>query len=256
MQGSPSATQSARKDHAVELFGPLARNYDRVGNALSFGQDPRWRAAMVDAVQARATDRVLDVAAGTGLVAAELVSRYRCQVVALDQSPQMLELARARVDRDHLAENISIVQGEAEHLPFADGEFDHLTFTYLLRYVDDPAATMRELARVVRPGGRICSLEFAIPPNPLWRFCWRVYTHVGLPTLGRLFSREWSAAGRFLAHSIPEFYKRWPLERIVELWYAAGIEDVQVRRMSLGGGVVMWGERARLESPPIRVSCD
>jgi demethylmenaquinone methyltransferase/2-methoxy-6-polyprenyl-1,4-benzoquinol methylase len=199
---------------------------------------------MVDTVQARATDRVLDVAAGTGLVATELARRYRCQVVALDQSPQMLAHARSRVDRDEfLAERVSIVQGEAERLPFADGEFDHLTFTYLLRYVDDPGSTLSELARVVRPGGRICSLEFAIPPNPLWRFCWRLYIHVGLPTLGRLFSREWSAAGRFLAHSIPEFYKRYPLERIIELWKTAGIEDMQVRRMSLGGGVVMWGRK-------------
>lgn len=246
MQGSTSVAESARKHHALELFAPLAQHYDRVGSALSFGQDPRWRAAMVDAVQAGATDRVLDVAAGTGLVATELVRSYRCQVVALDQSSQMLEGARSRVDRDpFLAECISIIQGEAERLPFADGEFDHLTFTYLLRYVDDPAATMRELARVVRPGGHIASLEFAIPTNPLWRFCWELYTHVGLPALGRLFSREWSSAGRFLAHSIPEFYEHWPLERVVELWRAAGIEEVQVRRMSLGGGVVMWGRRAK-----------
>ncbi|MGH2833365.1 MAG: ubiquinone/menaquinone biosynthesis methyltransferase [Solirubrobacteraceae bacterium] len=245
MQASASATESARKQHALELFEPLARHYDRVGNALSFGQDPRWRAAMVEAVQARATDRVLDVAAGTGLVATELVQRYRCQVVALDQSSQMLERARARVDRDEfLAERVSIVQGEAEHLPFGDGEFDHLTFTYLLRYVDDPGSTLSELVRVVRPGGRICSLEFGVPPNPLWRFCWRLYTHVGLPVLGRLFSREWSLAGRFLAHSIPEFYERWTLEQVIELWRNAGIEEVQVRRMSLGGGVVMWGKKA------------
>lgn len=244
MQSSSSASQSARKRHALELFAPLARGYDRVGSALSFGQDPRWRRALVDTVQASAHERVLDVATGTGLVAAELARRYGCQVVALDQSTQMLEAARARVDRDELlASHISIMQGEAERLPFANGEFDHLTFTYLLRYVDDPPATMRELARVVRPGGRIASLEFAVPANRLWRSSWRLYTHLGLPALGRIFSREWSAAGRFLAHSIPEFYGRYPLERIVELWRAAGVEQVQVRHMSLGGGVVMWGTR-------------
>jgi demethylmenaquinone methyltransferase/2-methoxy-6-polyprenyl-1,4-benzoquinol methylase len=148
---------------------------------------------------------------------------------------------------------VSLVEGEAERLPFADAEFDHLTFTYLLRYVEGPAATLVELARVVRPGGRIAMLEFAVPTNPLWRAAWRLYTHVGLPVLGRLFSREWFATGSFLARSIPDFYERFPLERVVQLWRDAGIEGVQVRRMSLGGGVVMWGTRgsasAKARSP-------
>lgn len=245
MSSPPSATESHRKRHALELFSPLAPNYDRVGTALSFGQDPRWRAAMVDAVKASAQERVLDVATGTGLVAAELVRRYNCQVVALDQSPQMLEAASARVDRnDLLARHISIVQGEAEHLPFADGEFDHLTFTYLLRYVDDPGSTLRELARVVRPGGRICSLEFGVPPSQPWHLLWRFYTHVGLPLLGGLVSRDWYQTGRFLARSIPGFYEQHPLEEVAQMWRRAGIESVGLRQMSLGGGVVMWGTRA------------
>ena len=181
---------SERKRHALELFAGLPRHYDRVAAVLSFGQDPRWRRAMVSAVDARPGDRVLDVATGTGLVAQALVRRYGCTVVGLDQSAAMLGGARARVARDPaLAERVTLVSGEAERLPFADGEFDHLTFTYLLRYVDDPAATMRELARVVRPGGRVASLEFAVPPSPFWRALWSLYTHVGLPAFGRLVSR-------------------------------------------------------------------
>ena len=199
---------------------------------------------MVAAIDAAPGERVLDVATGTGMVAQELVRRYGCTVVGLDQSPGMLAGARARLARDPaLAARVSLIEGEAERLPFADEEFDHLTFTYLLRYVEDPAATLAELARVVRPGGRIAMLEFAVPPNPLWRAAWRLYTHVGLPVLGRLFSREWFATGSFLAHSIPDFYERFPLERVVQLWREAGIEGVQARRMSLGGGVVMWGTR-------------
>jgi demethylmenaquinone methyltransferase/2-methoxy-6-polyprenyl-1,4-benzoquinol methylase len=229
----------------------LGRHYDRVATLLSFGQDPRWRRAMVAAVNAAPGERVLDVATGTGLVAQELVRRYGCTVVGLDQSPGMLAGARARLARDPaLGARVSLVEGEAERLPFAHGEFDHLTFTYLLRYVDDPAATVAELARVVRPGGRVATLEFAVPPNPLWRVAWRVYTHVGLPLLGRLFSREWSATGRFLARSIPDYYERFPLERIVGMWRDAGIEEVRVRRMSLGGGVVMWGTRGDVGAHP------
>jgi demethylmenaquinone methyltransferase / 2-methoxy-6-polyprenyl-1,4-benzoquinol methylase len=228
------------------LFAGLPRHYDRVGAVLSFGQDPRWRKAMVGAVEARPGERVLDVATGTGLVAQALVRRYGCTVVGLDQSAAMLEAARARLARDAaLRRRVSLVEGEAERLPFADGEFDHVTFTYLLRYVDDPAATLRELARVVRRGGRVASLEFGVPTSPLWRPLWTFYTRRGLPALGRLVSREWRETGDFLARSIPEFYARYPLDEVVGYWSDAGIDSVHVKRMSLGGGVVIWGTRER-----------
>ena len=242
--GSGFTAPGSLKPETLELFAPLPRHYDRVAAVLSFGQDPRWRRAMVEAVRAQRDERVLDVATGTGLVAQELVRRYGCEVVGLDQSPQMLAGAQAKLDADRrLAERVSLVRGEAEQLPFADEEFEHLTFTYLLRYVEDPQATMAELARVVKPGGRIASLEFAVPPRALWRGLWSFYTHVGLPVLGRAVSREWAHTGHFLAESIPAFYKRYPMDRVVELWEQAGIEDIRVRRMSLGGGVVMWGTK-------------
>ena len=235
---------ASRKQHALALFSGLPRHYDRAGAALSFGQDPRWRRAMVAAVDARPGERVLDVATGTGLVASELVSRYGVSVIALDQSPQMLAAARARLDRaPALARAVTLVEGQAEALPFADGEFDHLTFTYLLRYVEDPAATLRELARVVAPGGRIASLEFGEPGREPWHALWSAYTRVGLPTLGRLVSTEWCEVGHFLARSIPDFYARHPLSTLVADWEAAGIVDVRTRVMSFGAGVVMWGRR-------------
>lgn len=245
------AVAGTLKREALDLFAPLPRHYDAVAAVLSFGQDPRWRRAMVQAIRGRAGERVLDVATGTGLVAQELVHRYGCEVVGLDQSPQMLARARERVALDpRMRGLVSLVHGEAERLPFADSDFDHLTFTYLLRYVEDPAATLAELARVVKPGGRIASLEFAVPGNPLWRSAWRLYTRVGLPTLGALVSREWSYTGRFLAESIPAFYERHPLEEVRRMWLDAGIQRVTVRPMSLGGGVVIWGEKAGGDTPP------
>jgi demethylmenaquinone methyltransferase / 2-methoxy-6-polyprenyl-1,4-benzoquinol methylase len=235
------AVTSQRKEHALEMFSKLPRSYDEVAAAFSFFQDPRWRKAAVEAVGAGPDDRVLDVACGTGLVSAALVERWGCRVVGLDQSAAMLGRARTRAAADpRLAGRVDFVEGEAESLPFADGEFDHLTFTYLLRYVEDPAATLRELARVVKPGGRISSLEFCIPSGA-WFWLWRLYTRVGLPALGRLVSRGWYEAGRFLGPSIEDFYRAHPLRRQVGLWEAAGIERVVVRRMSLGGGVVIWG---------------
>ncbi len=233
-----------RKEHALALFAGLPRRYDGAGAVLSFGQDPRWRHEMVGRVAAGPHERVLDVATGTGMVAAALVRRYGCSVVGLDQSPEMLAGAKARLRGDPtLAARVELVRGEAESLPFADGEFDHLTFTYLLRYVDDPAATLRELARVVRPGGRIASLEFMLPPNPVARALWRVYTRFGLPSLGRLISRDWYEVGRFLGPSITDLYRSLPLERQLELWRSAGIASVDARVMSLGGGVVISGTR-------------
>jgi demethylmenaquinone methyltransferase/2-methoxy-6-polyprenyl-1,4-benzoquinol methylase len=235
---------SPRKQHALGLFSGLPRRYDLAGAVLSFGQDPRWRRAMVRQIRASPNDRVLDVATGTGMVAAALVRRYDCSVVGLDQSPEMLAGARAKLEADRqLAEHVTLVRGEAESLPFGDGDFDHLTFTYLLRYVDDPAATLRELARVVKPGGRIASLEFMLPPNALARALWRVYTRAFMPVLGRMISRDWYEVGGFLGPNISELYARLPLDRQLELWRGAGIEDVRARVMSFGGGVVIWGTR-------------
>ena len=235
---------TAKKTHALQLFSGLPRRYDAMGAVLSLGQDPRWRRALVATVGASPTDRVLDVATGTGLVATELVRRYDCSVVGLDQSEQMLSRAQQKLtEQPGLRERIELVLGEAELLPFDDAVFDSLTFTYLLRYVDDPARTMRELARVVKPGGRITSLEFAVPTSPVLRALWNLYTRVALSALGILVSRDWYEVGRFLGPSIVDFYERYPLSRLREEWQRAGIHSVEIRRMSFGAAVVMSGVR-------------
>lgn len=223
---------------AQELFAPLGPGYDRWGAVLSFGQDPRWRRFLVSRIEAGPSDTVLDVATGTGAVALELQRQKGCTVVGLDQSAQMLEIARQRLP------GVRLVEGDADQLPFPDASFDGLTFTYLLRYVDDPAATLRELARVVRPGGAIAGLEFGVPPNPLARPLWRAYVHMGLPAAGRLISPGWRSVGDFLGPSIEELWERIPPARMLELWREAGIAGVRARRMSLGGGVVIWGRNS------------
>ena len=223
---------------ARTLFAPLGPTYDRYAALLSFGQDPRWRRFLVSRLDVGPRDTVLDVATGTGAVARDLVARTGCTVVGLDQSPEMLAEAQRR-----LPASVTLVEGRAEQLPFPDAAFDALTFTYLLRYVDDPAATLRELARVVRPGGTIAGLEFALPRG-VWRPLWESYVRAGLPLAGRLLSPGWAEVGDFLGPSIRGFYERYPEPLLLELWWDAGVRDLRARRLSLGGGIVTWGRRA------------
>ncbi len=225
-----------RRRHAIGLFAPLGTSYDRVGATLSLGQDPRWRRFLVSRVPADG-GRVLDVATGTGLVAALLV-RGGHPVTGLDQSPEMLAVARDRFDG-----TVELVEASAEALPFPDAAFDHLTFTYLLRYVDAPGEVLRELVRVVKPGGTVAMLEFAVPRG-LWRPLWELYVRFGLPLAGRVISPGWHDVGRFLGPSIRGFWEQLPEPALLELWRGAGVADVRSRRLSVGGGIVVWGTKA------------
>jgi demethylmenaquinone methyltransferase/2-methoxy-6-polyprenyl-1,4-benzoquinol methylase len=234
---------SARTRHARDLFAPLGPTYDRYARLLSFGQDPRWRSFLVSRIPPDAR-RVLDVATGTAAVAIELArAEPERTVVGVDQSPEMLAAGRERVERAGLGDRIELRDGRAEDLPFADGELDALTFTYLLRYVDDVPATLRELVRVVRPGRTVAMLEFGLPRGA-WRPLWELYVRVGLPAAGSVVSPGWGGVGRFLGPSIRTFWRDWPEARLLDAWREAGVADVRARRLSLGGGLVVWGARA------------
>jgi demethylmenaquinone methyltransferase/2-methoxy-6-polyprenyl-1,4-benzoquinol methylase len=239
------ARSESSNSFAIDLFSPLATRYDLLCEVLSMGQNRRWRRCMIDHVVEGGPAKVLDVASGTAGVAVQLARRTPARVFAYDLTLPMLQHGAKRVGAAGLGERIDLVEGRAEELPFADQTFDALTFTYLLRYVEDPAATLAELARVVKPGGAAASLEFLAPPNPLWRAAWWCYTRFVLPTAGWLTGgRQWWRVGRFLGPNIANHYRRYSVPWTVRAWEAAGFEEVGVRQMSLGGGVVMWGRRA------------
>jgi demethylmenaquinone methyltransferase/2-methoxy-6-polyprenyl-1,4-benzoquinol methylase len=234
---------TAPNRQATELFDGLPARYDRLGALLSLGQDRRWRKEMVSHVVAGPTGRVLDVATGPAGVALAIRSATGAQVVGLDLTGPMLARARQNLASRHEG-GVHLVQGRGEELPFADGAFDAVSFTYLLRYVADPEATVAELARVLRPGGTLSSLEFHLPPNPVWRGLWWCYTRLVLPVAGWLTGgREWFEVGRFLGPNITRHYRRYPLAWTIEAWGRAGIQGVGSRLMSLGGGLVMWGTK-------------
>ena len=227
------------------LFSGLPRQYDRLAGVLSLGQDRRWRRAMIDHVVAPSPASVLDVATGPAGVALQLAERTQARIIGIDLSEPMLRRGQVNVAAAGRRDRIALVLGRGEQLPFPDASFDALTFSYLLRYVAEPGLTLAELARVVRPGGIIASLEFAVPPNRFWWVWWWLYTRGLLPLAGAaLGGRPWFDVGRFLGPNISEHYRRHPVEAIVEAWTAAGVVDVAARRMSLGGGLVMWGKRA------------
>ena len=234
----------AENAFAAGLFEPLPARYDLLAELLSFGQNRRWRLELVRHVTAASPDRVLDVATGTAGVAIEIASRTQADVTGVDISESMMQRGRERVHASGLDGRITLEVGRAEALRFADAAFDAVSFTYLLRYVADPASTMKELARVLRPGGVMASLDFFVPPQVTWRTAWRAYTRVALPAMGFVLGGgAWWRVGTFLGPNIEAHYSSWPLERITEAWRDAGMENVHVQPMSLGGGVVMWGRK-------------
>jgi demethylmenaquinone methyltransferase/2-methoxy-6-polyprenyl-1,4-benzoquinol methylase len=230
---------------ARDLFDGLADRYDRLGAILSLGQDRRWREAMVDAASSARPELVLDVATGPGGVAIALSRAAGSTVVGVDLTSEMLIRASHNIEATGTDARIKLVEANAESLPFPDCCFDALTFTYLLRYVSDPAATLRELTRVVRRGGVVANLEFHIPPSRFWHAMWWMYTRCVLPPAGYLAGgKEWWRVGRFLGPSISRHYRRYPMEYHLRAWEDAGMADVRVQIMSLGGGLVMWGRKS------------
>ena len=229
---------------ARTLFAPLGSDYDRWAAILSFGQDPRWRRFLVDRVPVTGDARVLDVATGTGAIARLLARRYGCRVLGVDQSPEMLAGARARVEKAGLGALIELQLATADELALAPASFDGLTSGYLLRYVEDPSATARRLLALLRPGAPFAFLDFGVPQQPVAHAAWELYTGVGLPVLGRVVSAGWGQVGRYLRPSIRAFERDYPPQRLCELFRAAGGAAVASRRLSLGGCTVVWGVRA------------
>jgi demethylmenaquinone methyltransferase/2-methoxy-6-polyprenyl-1,4-benzoquinol methylase len=230
------------------VFRGLPERYDQLAEWLSFWQNLRWRTALVEAIadQYPRPRLVADIATGTAGVALALAARTGATIVGFDLDEGMARqgLRNVRAARSTGDATIAIALAKGEQLPLADASVDALSFTYLLRYVDDPAATLVELARVVRPGGVVANLEFAVPDSRLWHPLWWCYTRAVLPVAGLLTGgAPWYRVGRFLGPSISTHYRRYPIKWTVSAWERAGIGEVTVRFMSLGGGLVMWGRK-------------
>ena len=236
-----SSTVPEPNRFARRLFAGIAPQYERMGAILSLGQDARWRRFLVSKTNAVPGSTVLDVAAGTQLVSRELAARRNVRVVALDQSEPMLRAGGEPNRLARLDDRITPVLARAERLPFDDDAFDAVTFTYLLRYVEDPAGTVRELARVLRPGGSIAMLEFSVPSSPVTRAGWWAHTRLVMPGLGALVSPAWARTAAFLGPNVSSFVAAHPLAEWVRWFQEAGVRHVRTRTFLAGTAVVLWG---------------
>ncbi len=230
------------RDLPRRLFNGIASKYEGPAVFFSYGQYRRWHRSLVSRLQLPAESRVLDVCTGTGLVAMDIAQRGQVHVVGIDLSDGMLGAAQGNL-RECGLQNVTLVQGRAEQLPFADATFDVVVFTYLLRYVQDSQASLHELSRVLRPGGQLASLEFYVPPNPAIRLLWMAHSFLWMPLATRFLSPGWREVGGVLGPSITAFYKRHSLNDLRAMWAAARVKEVKVKLLSLGGAVVMWGSK-------------
>jgi len=231
---------------AKALFAGISSSYDRWAEVFSLFQYRYWRASLLAGLRPQPGERILDVSTGTGAVALDLAGKG-CLVVGLDLSRDMLREALRRLGSGcpvHLtASRLALVEGRAEDLPFPNAAFDAVTFTFLLRYVADPLQPMREISRVLRVGGRVAMLEFAIPRFPVTCVLWSFYVSTLLPVLTRLVSPAWGEVGAFLGGSIDEFYRRYPLADLTADWQEAGFRNVRFRHLSAGGALVVFAEK-------------
>ncbi len=230
---------------AIHLFDGIAPKYDRLAQILSLFQYGRWRRFLVSRLSPSFPDTVLDLCTGTAGVAVEVRRSMAGRVVGVDLSPQMLQHAQAFLRRTGAASRVALILGRAESLPFPDRCFDRVCFTFLLRYVDDPQSTLTEVVRVLKPGGRLVSLDFAVPQKVVVRGLWYTYTRLLLPLVSRWVSSGWREVGAFLGPSISRFYRTYSLEDLEAMWRSVGVRDVESKTLSLGGAVVMWGTKTK-----------
>jgi len=217
-----------------EVFDSVAGNYDLMNDLMSLGVHRLWKRDFTAGSGIRPGDRVLDLAGGTGDIAAMLsrmVGGNGC-VVLSDINEAMLSVGRQRLEDQGIVGNVRYALANAEMLPFEDGEFDAVTIAFGLRNVTDKEAALREMHRVLRPGGKVLILEFSqVQAEPL-KAMYDAWSFGALPVLGKLIADD-DASYRYLAESIR---KHPPQEQLAQMMEDAGFGDVRFRNLT--GGIV------------------
>jgi demethylmenaquinone methyltransferase/2-methoxy-6-polyprenyl-1,4-benzoquinol methylase len=230
MTRAPESTVVNDKTRTPAMFDSIAHRYDLLNHVLSFNVDRRWRHDLVAYAGVRAGERVLDVATGTGDVAIEFARMSPAgDIVGVDLSTRMLDVGRAKLDRLGLTERITLQEGDALSLPFEDASYDLATIAFGLRNLPDYRRGVAEMARVLRPGGRVVILEF-LPPKGAALVAYRAYLSTFLPLTGRLVSGS-REAYRYLAASVRAFISE---DEVRSLLSSAGLDRIESRRLTCG----------------------
>jgi demethylmenaquinone methyltransferase/2-methoxy-6-polyprenyl-1,4-benzoquinol methylase len=214
------------------MFDAIAARYDFLNHLLSAGIDRRWRRAAIRSLALRGTERVLDLCTGTAdlAIAARTSAPRASRVVGVDFAGAMLRVGQEKLSRRGVGEEVALVRGDAARIPLAGRSVDAVTIGFGIRNVEDTAAACREMHRVLKPGGRIAILEFAIPTAPVVRAAYLWYFNSVLPLVGRLVSRHNAAYG-YLPASVGAFSSP---DEFVNILRQAGFSAVSARPLTLG----------------------
>ena len=236
----PYDTEQDKKEQVREMFDRIAPAYDRLNHTLSFQIDKLWRRHVVRIVRRMQPRRILDVATGTGDLAIEMARRIRdVHVLGVDLSEKMLDVARCKVAARGLDERVVLDVGDAEHLRVSDASVDVVTVAFGVRNFGDLEAGLREMARTIKPGGKVVILEFSTPRNPLFRRVYGLYSHRLLPAIGGMISKD-RKAYEYLPASVDEFPAP---ECFMAMMREAGFKDCRARSQSLGIAQIYTGEK-------------
>lgn len=222
------------------MFDAIAPRYDLLNHVLSAGLDRRWRDRAVDALALPENARVLDLCTGTGDLAIATVHRVQgASVIGVDFAGEMLRLALAKVRHASLDRRIRVVRGDAARIPVADRSCDAATIAFGIRNVAEPECALAEIARVLRPGGRLAILEFGQPRIPGIRTLYAWYFQYVLPLIGRLVSKHHSAYS-YLPASVGAFP---PPAEFSKILAATGFSHVRAVPLTFGIVYLFVAER-------------
>lgn len=236
----PYKTEQTKKEEVREMFDRIAPTYDMLNHTLSLNIDRLWRRRVVRLVRRFEPRRILDVATGTGDLAIAMARRIRgTQVLAVDLSEGMLDIARRKVAAAGLDGRVVLDMGDAEHLTVSDGAADVVTVAFGVRNFGDLDVGLREIARALKPGGRVVILEFSTPRNPMAKAFYRFWNHCILPRVGGVISRD-RQAYEYLPDSIGEFPAP---DRFVAMMERSGFRNCRARSQSYGIAYIYIGEK-------------
>jgi demethylmenaquinone methyltransferase/2-methoxy-6-polyprenyl-1,4-benzoquinol methylase len=232
---------SKSPDRIAGMFDAIAPRYDFLNHLLSAGIDTRWRRRAIASLQLRGSERVLDLCTGTGdlAIAAVRARPGASRVVGVDFAAAMLRVGREKLIRERLERRVALVRGDATRIPASDRSVDAIMIAFGIRNIDEVAVACAEMHRVLKPGGRLAILEFAVPTTPGLSAVYLWYLRHLLPRIGRAISRH-SAAYGYLPASIGAFTAA---DEFVKLLRQAGFVDVDPVRLTFGAVILYTARR-------------